>query len=108
METGERRLYAIDAISLLESGLDQICTCTVAVTSPVELRVRRIMARDGIEESYARMRINAQKSDDFYREKCDYELENAFPAPEEFESAAKRFFMKLIEKIKEERQHGTV
>ena len=100
------RLYGIDAINLIEGGADQICDCTVAVTSPLELRVRRIMARDGISEQDARLRISAQKTDDFYREKCDYELENAMSTPEAFEASAKRFFEKLIERIKEEKQHG--
>lgn len=106
MSADPSRLYGIDAISLIEGGVDQICDCTVAVTSPLELRVRRIMARDGIDEQYARMRINAQKADDFYREKCDFELENAMSTPENFEAAAKRFFEKLIDQIKEEKQHG--
>ena len=34
-------LVAIDAISLLEGGLDQMCDRTIAVTAPLELRVRR-------------------------------------------------------------------
>jgi len=38
-------LYAIDAVNLLESGLDHLCDQTIAVTAPLELRVRRIMAR---------------------------------------------------------------
>ena len=58
----------MDAINLLESGLDQLCDRTVAVTSPLELRVRRIMARDGISEQYARLRVSAQKPDEYFRE----------------------------------------
>lgn len=33
-------LYAIDAVNLLESGLDHLCDQTIAVTAPLELRVR--------------------------------------------------------------------
>lgn len=33
-------LVAIDAISLLEGGLDQMCDRTIALTAPLELRVR--------------------------------------------------------------------
>ena len=66
-------LYALDAINLFESGLDRLCDRTVAVTAPTELRVRRIMARDDIPEQYARLRVFAQKGDDFYRSKCDCE-----------------------------------
>lgn len=98
-------LYGVDAINLLEGGVGSICDRTVAVTSPLELRVRRIMARDGIDEQYARRRINAQKNDDYFREKCDCILENAAPTAETFEAEAKIFFEKLIREIKEEKQH---
>jgi dephospho-CoA kinase len=69
-------LAAIDAIALFEGGLAELCDVTVAVTAPAEDRVARLMARDGITEDYARQRIAAQHSDDWYRKKCDYVLEN--------------------------------
>jgi L-threonylcarbamoyladenylate synthase len=104
----EDGLYAIDAINLLESGLDSLCDCTVAVTAPVELRVRRIMARDHITEEYARMRITSQKPDDYYRAKCTYELSNAAESPEAFRQEARLYFKRLIDSIKEEKAHGKV
>ena len=67
---------AIDAIALFESGLGELCDATVAVTAPPEDRVRRLMARAGISEEYARSRIAAQPDDDFFRQRCDYILEN--------------------------------
>lgn len=70
------KLAAIDAIALFESGLDSLCDVTVAVTAPMEERVRRLMARDSIPESYARSRIAAQHEEDWFREKCTYTLEN--------------------------------
>ena len=69
-------LAAIDAIGLFESGLDALCDVTVAVTAPQELRIQRLMARDGISREYAQKRIAAQHSDGWYREKCSYTLEN--------------------------------
>ena len=99
-------LYAIDAINLLESGLDRLCDRTIAITAPVELRVRRIMARDGISEQYARLRISAQKPDEYYRSKCDCELNNALDTPAEFEKLAGLFFQKLMETVREEKRHG--
>ena len=104
-QVGDAPLYAIDAINLLEAGLDTLCDRTVAVTAPLELRVRRIMARDGIEEPYARLRISAQKPDEFYRSKCDCELNNAADTPEAFQAEAKVFFARLIDQIKEEKTH---
>ena len=70
-------LAAIDAIGLFEGGLAELCDVTVAVTAPMEQRVRRLMARDGISEEYARSRIAAQKSEDWYRQRCSHVLENS-------------------------------
>ena len=69
-------LAAIDAIGLFEGGLAELCHVTVAVTAPLDDRVRRLMARDGITEGYARARIAAQKDADWFRERCGYCLDN--------------------------------
>lgn len=71
------KLAAIDAIALHEGGLAELCDITVAVIAPEEIRVRRLMARDGISEEYARSRIAAQHNDDWFRDKCDCVLENS-------------------------------
>ena len=99
---------AIDAINLLESGLDRLCDRTVAITAPVELRVRRIMARDNISEEYARLRISAQKPDDFYRSKCSHELNNGGEQPEAFQAEAYTFFERLVETIREEQRSAVM
>ena len=70
-------LAAIDAIGLFESGLNRLCDVTVAVTAPREVRVQRLMARDGITESYARSRIDAQPDNAVFSALCDYTLENS-------------------------------
>ena len=100
-------LVAVDAINLIESGAEALCDRTVAVTAPAELRVRRIMARDGIDERYARMRISAQKSDEFYRGKCDYELSNTAETPEDFREIARDFFRRLIGELREEKNEAS-
>ena len=70
------KLAAIDAIGLFEGGLAALCDVTVAVTAPEELRVQRLVRRDGISEDYARARIQAQHKDAWFREKCDHVLVN--------------------------------
>ena len=70
------KLAAIDAIGLFEGGLAELCDVTVAVTAPVEDRVRRLMARDGISEEYARNRIAAQHEESWFRQRCDHVLTN--------------------------------
>ena len=67
---------AVDAIGLFEGGLAELCDVTVAVTAPVEDRVKRLMARDGISEDYARARIGAQHDEQWFRQRCDVELDN--------------------------------
>lgn len=70
------KLAAIDAIALFEGDLAPLCQVTVAVTAPTRDRVKRLMARDGISEDYARSRIAAQHEESWFREQCDYVLEN--------------------------------
>ena len=71
------KLAAIDAIALYESGLSRLCHKTVAVVAPEETRVARLMARDGIDEAYARSRIAAQHEEGWFRDRCDFILENS-------------------------------
>jgi len=88
---------AIDAIALIESGNNKKCDVLVAVIAPVELRVRRIMAREGISEEYARMRVSAQKGEDFFRKNCDYILENdENDTPETFKVRALVLFRRIL------------
>lgn len=67
----------IDAIALFESKLSDICDATIGVIAPRALRLSRITARDGIDNMAASARINAQEPDEFFRERCDYIIENA-------------------------------
>jgi dephospho-CoA kinase len=69
-------LVAIDAIGLFEGELAALCDTTLAITAPEEVRISRLMDRDGITESQAAARINAQKNQKWFVEKCDYHLQN--------------------------------
>ena len=69
-------LAAIDAIGLIEGNLAPLCDVTVAITAPEEDRITRLMARDNISREYATSRIRAQKPESWFRENCDYVLEN--------------------------------
>lgn len=92
-----RPAAAIDAIALLEGALRDFCDCTVAITAPEELRIRRIMVREGITEEYARMRVSAQKSSAWFQEQCDYCLENnENDTPQSFAQRAQALFQEII------------
>lgn len=88
---------AIDAIALVESGLARRCDAVVAILAPLELRIRRIMTRDGIDEAYARRRALAQKEEAFFRANSQYVLENGpEDTPESFREKALGLFRKLL------------
>ena len=74
--TGHPALAAIDAIALHEGGLAELCDVTVAITAPEEARILRLMARDGIDEAYARSRIAAQHPNSWFRQQCHRTLTN--------------------------------
>ena len=88
-------LAAIDAISLIESGVGAMCTATVGVTAPREVRVERLMKRDGIDRKYAELRIDAQKPDSFFEENCAHVLVND-TTREAFHDKSKQLFEDII------------
>ena len=87
-------LAAIDAIGLFESGLSDLCDVTVAIIAPEAVRIQRLMNREGITAEYAKMRIAAQPSDDYFREKANHILVNDGDLPA-FEANCLAFFNEL-------------
>ena len=87
----------IDAIGLFESGLGAECDLTAAVVADEETRVRRLMARDGITEEYARSRIAAQKPAAWFAERADLVLENN-GSEAEFAERCRRAFAEKLQK----------
>ena len=69
-------LAAIDAIGLFEGGLAPLCDITVAITAPEEMRITRLMAREGISRDYAQKRIAAQRPQSQFSALCQHTLEN--------------------------------
>jgi len=86
MDETERRLRAfamqgglvaaIDAVELISAGMAERCDAVVGVLADEEIRVSRIMARDGIGREAALARIRAQKADSYYQTHCTHLLLN--------------------------------
>ena len=93
-EKDKKRCAVIDAPLLIEAGVDRICDKVIAVIAPAELRLARIMMRDGISEPRARARIQAQKSDDFYTTRAQFVFVND-GAP----TAANAFALDVINRL---------
>ena len=62
----------LDAPTLFESGLDSECDAVIAVLCDEKIRKQRIIARDGLTEEQAEIRLNASKPDAFYKEKTKH------------------------------------
>ena len=75
-------LVLLDAPQLFESNMDVLCDCTVCVTAPEEIRLKRILERDRITEEQARERMKAQLDEAFFREHTDHLIENNSGLPQ--------------------------
>ena len=69
-------IIVIDVPLLFESGLNQECTITVGVIAKKEKKLERICKRDNITVEEAELRLNSQPDDEYYRNNCDYIIEN--------------------------------
>ena len=79
----------IDAPQLFEAGADRDCDVIVSVLADPKLRMQRIQTRDGIDAEMAQKRMNAQKSDAFFREHSTYVIENN-TAPDVLKASVRR------------------
>lgn len=73
---GDCPFVLYDAPTLFEVGADDLCERVIGVLADTEVRVSRIMARDGLDETAARARVAAQPDAAFYRARCQYIVEN--------------------------------
>lgn len=76
IEESANKIIILDAPLLFESGLDKECTSVIGLIAPFDVKVNRIIARDGISEETAYSRINIQAKDEFYIDKADVVIEN--------------------------------
>lgn len=95
-QTAQAPAAAIDAIALFESGLADLCQATVAITAPPEVRVERIMAREGISRAYAQSRVDAQNPEEFYTSRCQHTLRNDCTSAAEFGARAAELFHTIL------------
>ena len=79
----------IDAAALLESSCKDLCEKIIVVTAPEEIRLSRVLLRDGITKEQALIRINAQFPDEYYNEKADILIRNYPPYEREIELTLK-------------------
>lgn len=74
------KVIVLDAALLFESGADRLCTVTIAVTAPLEIRLSRIMQRDSIPLDLAKARMGAQQESAYYNDRANYVFNGAIGA----------------------------
>lgn len=70
------KIAVIDAPLLFESGADKLCDTTLGIIAPYGTRLKRILKRDGIDKKNAKIRLDSQPKDSFFKEKCDHVIAN--------------------------------
>ncbi len=66
----------VDAPLLFESGFDKECDYIIAVVADTDVRIKRIMERDGISENAATLRIKTQLPDSYLVSRSDFIVNN--------------------------------
>ena len=76
----QKSKYVIrEAAILIESGAYKMCNKVLVVTANKELRINRVMARDGASLNEVEQRINSQISDEDRMKYADFEIKNNGP-----------------------------
>ena len=85
----------IDAPLLFEADVHKKCDVCVGVICDRQKQIQRICTRDGISKETADARLKRQNDNNFYKERCDYIIENNSELEEATKSA-----LSIIDKIK--------
>jgi dephospho-CoA kinase len=72
----ESGMQWMESAILFESGADQLVDKSVVVTAPQEVRIQRVMQRDGITREKTLQWMNRQWSQDEVAAHADYEIVN--------------------------------
>lgn len=66
----------LDVPLLFECKLNNYCDITIGVISSMDKKINRICTRDKITKEEALKRLNSQKDDEFYKNRCNFTIEN--------------------------------
>lgn len=90
IEKSKNNIIAIDAPLLIEAKMQYLCDKTIAVVSEDKnIQIQRIIERDNIDKEHAIARLNAQHSNEFYMQNCDYTLINDKTLEEQIDKIVK-------------------
>jgi len=70
-------IIVVDVPLLFEAGFDQFMDKTIVVYAKKKTQIERLIAREGIDEAYAKQKVNAQIPLSKKKEKADYCIDNS-------------------------------
>lgn len=76
VKLSKSKFIIIDAVLLIESGLNKICDSVISVVANEEIKTQRICLRDYISINVAKKRLRAQQKDEFYIKNSNYVIIN--------------------------------
>ena len=75
--SGRCQYILLDAPTLFEARVDKLCCLTIAVVAAENIRLERIIRRDGLDPELAKKRSRSQHETEFFRQHCDYIIDNS-------------------------------
>ena len=75
-EKGDVRLFVIEAALLIEDGYKSICDELWYIWVDKETRIKRLMLQRNYTKEKSVSIMNNQSSDEFYKENCDFIIDN--------------------------------
>lgn len=76
IDNGKNRIL-FDAPVLFESFSDIMCDVVVSVVAPKEIRLERLVQRDGLSAEQIKKRMSAQHDNDFYISRSDFVIDGS-------------------------------
>lgn len=92
-------IIGFDGAALFESGMDKLCDFVIGIIADEDVRIQRIVKRDGISAENAKKRLLSQKNNEFYIENCDFLVYN-----NSNEENLKKQLTEVTEKLKKEEE----
>ena len=84
-----------DAPQLFESGEDKLCDRIIGVIADRDVRLKRLLARDGLSREEIERRMSVQLSEEFFIAHCDDIIDNS-GAPEDLSRKAAQIYERLV------------
>ena len=69
-------IVVVESAILFDGGFQSLCSTIIAVVAPLEVRIARVMQRDGTTREQVKLRIANQRDDAYFRTHANYIIVN--------------------------------